>query len=105
MANLSGIVQTLKKERDQVQKQLSALNAALAAFVNVYGKTPIGTTNGKRGVSVAARRRMSLAQKARWAKAPAKLGTRQPTKGRRMSAESRRKIAAAQRARWGEDKG
>ena len=33
MANLSGIIEQLKKERDGVQKQLTALNAALTAFV------------------------------------------------------------------------
>src|SRR5712692_9971725 len=32
MANLSGIVKQLKKERDQVEKQLSGLNAAISAF-------------------------------------------------------------------------
>src|SRR5450755_1375562 len=33
MTNLSGIVEQLKKERDVVEKQLSALNAALHAFL------------------------------------------------------------------------
>ena len=36
MANLSGIVDQLKKGRDVVEKQLSALNAALHAFVGSY---------------------------------------------------------------------
>ena len=95
MANLSGIVQVLKDERDRIDKQLSALNAALTVFVGVYGgKTPaLGTAKPKHHVSAAARRKMSLAQKARWAKATAK-----PV--RRMSAAARRKIAVAQRARW-----
>ena len=100
MANLSGIVTQLKKERDQVQKQLSAIDAAISAFVNVYGKTPIGTSNGKRAVSAAARRRMSLSQKARWAQSSTKHQTAKPKRGRSMSAAARRKIAAAQRARW-----
>ena len=95
MANLSGIVQVLKDERDRIEKQLSALNAALTAFVGVYGgrTTAISTAKPKHHVSAAARRKMSLAQKARWAKATAK-----PV--RRMSAAARRKIAVAQRARW-----
>ena len=33
MANLSGIVKQLKKERDRVESELTRLNAALAAFV------------------------------------------------------------------------
>ena len=32
MANLSGIVKQLKKERDRVRKQLLGLEAALTAF-------------------------------------------------------------------------
>jgi hypothetical protein len=36
LANLSGIVKQLKKERDRVQQQLSGLNAALEAFAGVY---------------------------------------------------------------------
>jgi len=89
MSNLSGIVKQLKKERDRVERELSGLNAALAAFVNVYaGSKP------KRKVSAATRRKLSLAQKARWAN-----GQAQRPK-RTISASARRKIAAAQRARW-----
>ena len=100
MANLSGIVQVLKDERDRIEKQLSALNAALTAFVGVYGgKAPtIGAAKTKHRVSAAARRKMSLAQKARWAKVATNGATAKPVRG--MSAASRRKIAAAQRARW-----
>jgi hypothetical protein len=100
MANLSWIVSNLKKERDVAERHLSALNAALRAFVGVYsGKTSAsGTVNGTRTVSAAARRKMSLAQKARWAKQASNGATAKPK--RVMSAASRRKIAAAQRARW-----
>ena len=65
MANLSAFVKRLKKERDLVERQLTGLNAALAAFVGLYGGSQV---TGKRKVSAAARRKMSLAQKARWAK-------------------------------------
>jgi hypothetical protein len=100
MANLSGIVDQLRKERDQVQKQLSALNAALTAFVGAYDADKSNGSNGKRAVSAAARRKMNLAQKARWAKA-SKLSLKPVVTPKRvMSAGVRRKIAAAQRARW-----
>ena len=36
MGNVSTIVKQMKKERDKVEKQLSGLNAALAAFVGAY---------------------------------------------------------------------
>jgi hypothetical protein len=99
MANLSGIVEQLKNERDLVERQLSALNAALHAFVGSY--TGSAKSKGTRTMSAAARKKISLAQKARWAKratlaAPAK--TAKPK--RTMSAAARKRIAAAQRARW-----
>jgi hypothetical protein len=91
MSNLSGIVKQLKKERDRVERELSGLNAALAAFVNVYaGSKP------KRKVSARSRAKMAAAQRARWAKRAS--GKAKPK--RTMSASARRKIAAAQRARW-----
>ena len=102
MPNLGGIVEQLKKERDRVEKQLSALNAALTAFVGVYSGEPVSNVNGKRTVSASARRKMSLAQKARWAKA-GMTGSAKPK--RVMSASARRRIAAAQRARWAKLKG
>ncbi len=51
LANLSGIVKQLKKERDRVEQQLSGLDAALRAFANVYSGTKPGAD-----------------QRARWAK-------------------------------------
>lgn len=66
MGNVSGIVKQLKKERDRVEKQLSGLNAALAAFVGTYyGAKP---TRKRRKISAAGRKRIAAAQRARWAK-------------------------------------
>jgi len=95
MADLSGIVKQLKDERNRVEKQLSALNAALTAFVGAY------SGSAKPRVSAAARKKMSLAQKARWAKRTAANGQTSTAKSKRtVSAAARRKMAAAQRARW-----
>jgi hypothetical protein len=66
MANLSGIVKQLKKERDRVERQLSGLNAALSAFTGVYAGTK--PTRKKRTISAAGRKRIAAAQRARWAK-------------------------------------
>jgi hypothetical protein len=99
MANLSGIVKQLKDERDLVQKQLSALNAALTAFVGAYSGS--AKSNGTRTMSAAARKKISLAQKARWAKRTAQEVQASTLKPKRIvSASARRKMAAAQRARW-----
>jgi hypothetical protein len=109
MGNLSGIMRQLKNERDRVERELSGLNAALAAFVNVYAGKSKPTTGRKRKMSAAARRKIAAAQRARWAKArkgspPAVVGVARKTGSapakRIMSASARRKIAAAQRARW-----
>jgi Mrp family chromosome partitioning ATPase len=58
MADLGGILATLKKERDK-------LNRAIAALSGVAGG---GKSTAKRTLSAAARARISAAQKARWAK-------------------------------------
>ena len=63
MANLSGIVKQLRKERDRVESELTRLNAALAAFVGVYTSKP-----KRRKLSAKARAKIAAAQRARWAK-------------------------------------
>jgi len=70
MAKMSGIVQQLKKERDRAEKQLSALNAALSAFVSSYkGAKP---TRKRRKLSAKGRANIIAAERARWAKVRAK---------------------------------
>lgn len=60
---------------------------------------------GKRkGMSAAARKKISIAQKARWAASAAKGQTIGPKPKRTMSASARKKIAAAQRLRWAKAK-
>ena len=69
MGNVSAIVKQMKKERDRVEKQLSALNLALAAFVGTYyGAKP----TRKKRASAAGRKKIAAAQRARWAKIRAK---------------------------------
>ena len=95
MANLSGILKQLKKERDRVHQQLSGVNAALEAFAGVYrGNNGI---KSRRKMSAKGRARIAGAQRARWAKAK---GIAEVPKKRTMSASARKKIAAAQRKRW-----
>jgi hypothetical protein len=62
MTNMSRVVQQLKRERDRAQKEVQRIDAALAALGSV-------SLNGaSRTMSADGRRRISLAQKARWAK-------------------------------------
>ena len=96
MANLSGVVQQLKKAHAEAQGEVQRLSAALAALGNLTGRPG----RKRRTLSAVARRKISLAQKARWAKRSSKTRTSTAKPKRKMSAAARRKIAAAQRARW-----
>jgi hypothetical protein len=89
MGNLSVVVMRLRKERERVQKEAQRIDAALAAL----GSVSANDSTRRHSMSAAARRKIGLAQKARWAK--------QRKKPRRtISATGRRRIARAQRARW-----
>ena len=69
MGSVSKIVKQMKKEREKVETQLSALNLALSAFVGTYyGAKP----RKKRTMSAAGRKRIAAAQRARWRKIKAK---------------------------------
>jgi hypothetical protein len=92
MNHMSGVVQQLKKELERAQKQVQRIDEALAALGS-------GSSNGaSRTMSAAGRRKISLAQKARWAK------QRTAKPKRTISAAGRKRIAAAQRARWAKAK-
>jgi hypothetical protein len=71
MANLSGVIKQLKKERDRIEQQLSGLNAALAAFAGVYRGTA-KPTRKRRKMSAKSRAKIAAAQRKRWAKVRAK---------------------------------
>jgi hypothetical protein len=88
MGDLSVVVRRLDEERERLKKEVERIDAAIAALGSV-------SSNGSsRTMSAAARRRISLAQKARWAR------QRAPKPKRTISAVGRRRIAAAQSARW-----
>src|SRR5579864_7578866 len=98
---LAGVVQQLRKERDQAAKTVEQLDAALAALNGgSYGRR----TGTGRKISAAGRARIAAAQRARWAKVRRNGGQKHNVvsmpKKKTMSAAARRKIAAAQRARW-----
>jgi hypothetical protein len=101
MAHLKGlasIVSELKVERTNLANQLRHVDAALTVLGKMNGGTSY--TRPERTLSASARKRMSLAQKARWAKANGQA----PKPKRMISAGGRRRIAAAQRARWAKAK-
>jgi hypothetical protein len=101
MAHLKGLVSfvsELRVERTNLVDQLRHVDAALSVLGKLNGGSSY--TKPRRTLSASARRRISLAQKARWAKRAANEQAGKMKPKRTMSASARRKIAAAQRARW-----
>jgi hypothetical protein len=95
MENISAVVQQLKKELERAKREVERYGAALVAL----GSSKLG--GQRRTLSAAARKKISLAQKARWAK---RNGQAEATSPKRI-VSARRKMAAAQRARWAKVKG
>jgi len=101
MSNLKGlvsIVSELRSERTNLVSQLRHVDAALS----VLGKLNGGSSYSKprRTLSASARRKISLAQKARWAKIAANNHAGNMKPKRTISAAGKKRIAAFQRARW-----
>ena len=103
MANIADMVKELQQQRDRLDQAIGALAplAGMSKTSSVRG----GAGGPRRTLSAAARRKVSLVQKARWARLRAENSAKgQPSTvnpGKRtMSAAARRKIAASQRARW-----
>ncbi len=73
MLNLATAVRQLKQERARTQKEVEKLDAAIRVLSGLTG-TKRGLGRGRAGIgkrrtmSVAARKRIAAAQRARWAK-------------------------------------
>jgi hypothetical protein len=73
MENLATALNQLRAQRRQSQQQLETLDQAIAALDRLARNGSAGRSNHpKRTLSAAARRRISQAQKARWARVRAK---------------------------------
>ena len=71
MTNLTGVIRQLQKERQRVHGEMKRLNAALAALGSpgsLEGSQRSFAPKARRPMSAAARKRISAAQRARWAK-------------------------------------
>ena len=109
MSNLENALRELREKRSHAQIEIDKLDEIISGIESLNGTAavPSKTAQPKRIISAASRRKMALAQKARWAglrkksqpMAVAKSMGSAPAK-RSMSASARRKIAVAVRARW-----
>lgn len=71
MTNIAKALSRLREERREAQHQVQKLEEAIAVLEKLtrgQGSSYAGTHRVKRVLSAAGRRRISLAQKARWAK-------------------------------------
>ena len=98
MSNLKNVLQQVRDERKQAELRVERLDEVIRGLAGLNSSAP----SRSRIMSASARRRISLAQKARWAKVRA--GKVVSIAGKRgestISAAGRKRIAAAQRARW-----
>jgi len=85
-----------------IKEQIETLQTELEAFGGETGNSAVGepVKRGRRRMSASARRKIGLAQKARWAKVKGIEVAPAGRKRRRMSAAGRARIAAAAKARW-----
>jgi hypothetical protein len=68
---MQSVVSQLQKEHTRLEDELHRVTAALTAFGKVYmrgSKPKAAASRKKRTISVAGRRRIAAAQRARWAK-------------------------------------
>src|SRR5215467_5691797 len=97
MTSLNNALEQLRSERSKAQVQIQKLDQAITAIESLNGSSGSRRMGSHRFISAEARRKMSLAQKARRARERGNGGTsaRKP-----LSVAARKKIASAQRARW-----
>jgi hypothetical protein len=99
ITGLVSIVSELRTERTSLSTQLKHIDAALSVLGKLNGGSSY--TKPRHTLSAAGRRKISLAQKARWAKRASSNNQLVAAKTKRtMSPAARKKIAAFQRARW-----
>jgi hypothetical protein len=105
---VSAAIDGLEEKRRRLDEQIAELRTMLPGGRTSY--TPANTTEGpgkRKKFSAAARRKMAMAQKARWARIKGEPGTsvaatskRTSKPKRKMSAEGRQAIAEATKKRW-----
>ncbi|HET7442426.1 MAG TPA: hypothetical protein VFJ47_14075 [Terriglobales bacterium] len=75
MANFARVLTELQSQRKRAENELNRIDSAISALRGLAGGRGAGRNHtarafgtGRRRLSAAARRRISMAQKARWAK-------------------------------------
>jgi hypothetical protein len=103
---LTSTVKQIQQERSRVAQALGALDQAIAVLEGLMGTASSSPAAKHSRFSAATRKKMALAQKARWAKVHGTAGSVAPAaaastaKGSAVSDEARRRMSLAQKARW-----
>lgn len=104
MSNFENALKELRAKRSQAQIEIDKLDQIITGIESLNGTAASHKPVLKsRVISAASRRKMALAQKARWANirnGSKPVAKTSPPAKRTMSTAARRKIAAAQKARW-----
>ena len=107
MSNLENALRELREKRGRAQIEIEKLDQIISGIESLTGASVLHKSSQPgRVISAASRRKMALAQKARWAglrktsqPVVAKSTGSAPAK-RKISAAGRKKMAEASRARW-----
>ena len=103
---IAAAIQGFEEQKRRLDTQIRELRAMLPTGSTASTATPEGSARKGRKLSAAARRRMALGQKARWAKKrdesePSALAAQVPPKAKsRISEAGMRRIIAATKKRW-----
>jgi hypothetical protein len=106
---LSGIITRLGEQKAAIERALAALRGVDGLFMEQEGEPPVAATapaRKRRKFSAATRKKMALAQRARWSGVKGEIEapparTPEPVKTkRRISAEGMKRIIAATKKRW-----
>lgn len=100
---ITAAVEGYESQKARIDQRIAELKAMLPGASAETAATPETPTRKRKKFSAAARRKMAMAQKARWAKIrgesePAKLEPAKPK--RRISKEGLARIVAATKKRW-----
>jgi type II secretory pathway component PulC len=115
MGNLASALTQLKKEHELAQQHVIQLTQAIAVIERLESRNTTASNQmsvtlppAKKVMSAETRRKLSLAQKARWASTkpaqPVAVSRPAGPIKRTMSAAARKKISLALRARWAKAK-
>lgn len=109
MSNLENALRELREKRSHAQEEIDKLDQIISGIESLNGAGAAvhsKTAQPKRIISPASRRRMAVAQRARWAglrkksQPIAAKSTGSAPARRKISAAARKKMSEASRARW-----